>query len=269
MAAPNQMALNREHLQDPDDEAAPLGDDGVQGNQVKEPGEVSGNTRYQRRGHRRVAKPSDDCRLLAGALVAPWRLPSPGPYTDGKPKRRQSPEQLDRRVQVGASVVDPRPVEDRHDENPDSHAECETGNEVRDKHRPGGRRAEQRVQSGNPGRARRACQSQHDDVQGSFEMTGKRQCASTMSRAIAPAQRNSAMVASEPYRNGRRARAQVQTAAPHERSSATDAAPDARCGRPGDLQGLPNGASRTRTGDLLGAIQALSQLSYSPEADPW
>jgi hypothetical protein len=25
-----------------------------------------------------------------------------------------------------------------------------------------------------------------------------------------------------------------------------------------------NGASRTRTGDLLGAIQALSQLSYSP-----
>jgi hypothetical protein len=32
--------------------------------------------------------------------------------------------------------------------------------------------------------------------------------------------------------------------------------------------GLPaeNGASRTRTGDLLGAIQALSQLSYSPAA---
>ncbi len=27
-----------------------------------------------------------------------------------------------------------------------------------------------------------------------------------------------------------------------------------------------NGASRTRTGDLLGAIQALSQLSYSPAA---
>jgi hypothetical protein len=25
-----------------------------------------------------------------------------------------------------------------------------------------------------------------------------------------------------------------------------------------------HGASRTRTGDLLGAIQALSQLSYSP-----
>jgi hypothetical protein len=25
-----------------------------------------------------------------------------------------------------------------------------------------------------------------------------------------------------------------------------------------------DGASRTRTGDLLGAIQALSQLSYSP-----
>src|SRR3954451_25407248 len=30
--------------------------------------------------------------------------------------------------------------------------------------------------------------------------------------------------------------------------------------------GRPDGASRTRTGDLLGAIQALSQLSYSPEA---
>jgi hypothetical protein len=28
---------------------------------------------------------------------------------------------------------------------------------------------------------------------------------------------------------------------------------------------ISNGASRTRTGDLLGAIQALSQLSYSPE----
>ena len=28
-----------------------------------------------------------------------------------------------------------------------------------------------------------------------------------------------------------------------------------------------DGASRTRTGDLLGAIQALSQLSYSPAAD--
>ena len=26
-----------------------------------------------------------------------------------------------------------------------------------------------------------------------------------------------------------------------------------------------DGASRTRTGDLLGAIQTLSQLSYSPE----
>jgi hypothetical protein len=29
-----------------------------------------------------------------------------------------------------------------------------------------------------------------------------------------------------------------------------------------------NGASRTRTGDLLGAIQALSQLSYSPAVGP-
>jgi hypothetical protein len=29
---------------------------------------------------------------------------------------------------------------------------------------------------------------------------------------------------------------------------------------------LIDGASRTRTGDLLGAIQALSQLSYSPAA---
>jgi hypothetical protein len=33
-----------------------------------------------------------------------------------------------------------------------------------------------------------------------------------------------------------------------------------------EAAGLPmvSGASRTRTGDLLGAIQALSQLSYSP-----
>jgi hypothetical protein len=30
---------------------------------------------------------------------------------------------------------------------------------------------------------------------------------------------------------------------------------------------LESGASRTRTGDLLGAIQALSQLSYSPARD--
>jgi hypothetical protein len=32
----------------------------------------------------------------------------------------------------------------------------------------------------------------------------------------------------------------------------------------GDLRAFRDGASRTRTGDLLGAIQALSQLSYSP-----
>jgi hypothetical protein len=38
---------------------------------------------------------------------------------------------------------------------------------------------------------------------------------------------------------------------------------------PGRLQATadncPNGASRDRTGDLLHAMQALSQLSYSPE----
>src|SRR3954469_22938081 len=84
--------VEQQHLQAPDDEAAPLGDDGVEGNQVEEPGEVGGYPRYQRRGQRRVAKPSDDRRLLAGALVAPWRLPSPCPYTNGKPKRRQFPE---------------------------------------------------------------------------------------------------------------------------------------------------------------------------------
>jgi hypothetical protein len=33
--------------------------------------------------------------------------------------------------------------------------------------------------------------------------------------------------------------------------------------------GIFDGASRTRTGDLLGAIQALSQLSYSPGALSW
>jgi hypothetical protein len=33
-------------------------------------------------------------------------------------------------------------------------------------------------------------------------------------------------------------------------------------------RGFGSGASRTRTGDLLGAIQALSQLSYSP-AETW
>jgi hypothetical protein len=32
------------------------------------------------------------------------------------------------------------------------------------------------------------------------------------------------------------------------------------------LRNVSYGASRTRTGDLLGAIQALSQLSYSPAA---
>jgi hypothetical protein len=30
------------------------------------------------------------------------------------------------------------------------------------------------------------------------------------------------------------------------------------------ISAVLDGASRTRTGDLLGAIQALSQLSYSP-----
>jgi hypothetical protein len=34
--------------------------------------------------------------------------------------------------------------------------------------------------------------------------------------------------------------------------------------RAGVLTSHGDGASRTRTGDLLGAIQALSQLSYSP-----
>jgi hypothetical protein len=33
----------------------------------------------------------------------------------------------------------------------------------------------------------------------------------------------------------------------------------------GPEQGLPSGARRIRTADLLGAIQALCQLSYSPE----
>ena len=36
-----------------------------------------------------------------------------------------------------------------------------------------------------------------------------------------------------------------------------------RIGAP-EVAWLWHGASRTRTGDLLGAIQALSQLSYSP-----
>jgi hypothetical protein len=52
--------VEQNHVQDPDDEAASLGDDGIQRNQVEEPGEVSGHTRYQRGGHRRVAKASDD-----------------------------------------------------------------------------------------------------------------------------------------------------------------------------------------------------------------
>jgi hypothetical protein len=34
--------------------------------------------------------------------------------------------------------------------------------------------------------------------------------------------------------------------------------------KPAVSSGFLDGASRTRTGDLLGAIQALSQLSYSP-----
>ncbi len=38
--------------------------------------------------------------------------------------------------------------------------------------------------------------------------------------------------------------------------------------RPIHLGNESNGASRTRTGDLLGAIQALSQLSYSPARRP-
>ena len=38
---------------------------------------------------------------------------------------------------------------------------------------------------------------------------------------------------------------------------------------PSACWGSQSGASRTRTGDLLGAIQALSQLSYSPEVVPW
>jgi hypothetical protein len=36
----------------------------------------------------------------------------------------------------------------------------------------------------------------------------------------------------------------------------------------GHVPASRSGASRTRTGDLLGAIQALSQLSYSPAVGP-
>ena len=38
----------------------------------------------------------------------------------------------------------------------------------------------------------------------------------------------------------------------------------ARTSAAADGTARPDGASRTRTADLLGAIQALSQLSYSP-----
>jgi hypothetical protein len=49
-------------------------------------------------------------------------------------------------------------------------------------------------------------------------------------------------------------------------ASKTVAAPAGeRRQRPLDRRPGRHGASRTRTGDLLGAIQALSQLSYSPE----
>ena len=40
--------------------------------------------------------------------------------------------------------------------------------------------------------------------------------------------------------------------------------PRASSAKPLFSSGFLYGASRTRTGDLLGAIQALSQLSYSP-----
>jgi hypothetical protein len=38
--------------------------------------------------------------------------------------------------------------------------------------------------------------------------------------------------------------------------------------KPAGFQAGFDGASRARTGDLLGAIQALSQLSYSPVRRP-
>jgi hypothetical protein len=38
---------------------------------------------------------------------------------------------------------------------------------------------------------------------------------------------------------------------------------------PRNCEGPTDGARGTRTPDLLGAIQALSQLSYSPEVVPW
>src|SRR4029077_16364392 len=44
-----------------------------------------------------------------------------------------------------------------------------------------------------------------------------------------------------------------------------DETTESRHGREAAGLSVVNGASRARTGDLLGAIQALSQLSYSPE----
>src|ERR671916_994962 len=48
----------------------------------------------------------------------------------------------------------------------------------------------------------------------------------------------------------------------NRRRAAGATPPDAS--KPASQLGSSSGASRTRTGDLLGAIQALSQLSYSP-----
>ncbi len=68
----------------------------------------------------------------------------------------------------------------------------------------------------------------------------------------------------------REARAKLRPCKPSETGSRTTAGHRRHAtGRRPRSTGKPrNGASRTRTGDLLGAIQALSQLSYSPNGDP-
>ena len=51
-------------------------------------------------------------------------------------------------------------------------------------------------------------------------------------------------------------------------SSGDDAQPPNEKRKPRNCGAFCDGASRARTGDLLGAIQALSQLSYSPVQRP-
>ena len=117
--------------------------------------------RQGRRRERRPAQPPDH-RGVLGALGARGQLAPAGRHARSEGERQDPPGQRDRRVHVAVPVVQPGPMEERDDQDPDRDAEGEAAEQVRDE-RPAadGRRGAarrgrrpRRAWGRSPGRAR-------------------------------------------------------------------------------------------------------------------